>query len=215
MGARQFLGEPVGQRSRGRDAHRAALEVVLGLHRAVLGHHHHDGAGPVGHRRNGEHRRALDLEGDGGATAERKIDGIGGERLHQPRIAAEIGDLKIDAVRLEDAGGDTDIGRHEGEVLRLGLANADGDLRLRRDAARQDTARQDTERQDTARQDDPRGSGERACRAGFQTIPRHRDFPSRHCLPAHCLPAIACLRTNASFCGRLIVSDAAGKAAVR
>src|SRR5215467_612065 len=63
--ARQLLGEPIGQRARGRDADGAALEVVLGLHRSVLEHDQHDGAGRVGERRNAEHRRALLHERDG------------------------------------------------------------------------------------------------------------------------------------------------------
>jgi hypothetical protein len=80
----------------------------------------------------------------------------------------------------------------EGELLRLGLANADGDLRLRRDAAHQDDER----------------DGERACHAGLQTISRHRNF-----LPINAYPPLPA-GTNASFCGRLSASDAAGKAAV-
>ena len=137
VGARQFLGEPVGERTGGGDAHRAAFEIVLGPDRPVPGDHHHDGAGPVGQRRHREHRRALDLERDGGAAAEGEIDGVGGDGLHQPRIAAEIGDLEVDGVLSEDAGGEPDIGRQEGEVLRLGLADPHVDLRLclRRHAA--------------------------------------------------------------------------------
>jgi hypothetical protein len=138
----------------------------------------------------------LTSKGDGGAAAERNIDGIGGDRLHQPRIAAEIGDLEVDAVLLEDTGGDPDIGRYEGELLRLGLADADGDLRLRRDAERHD---------------DERGKGERACGAGLQTIRRHRHFlsaiagpasPARHeCAVLPQIGGIRCRRQGGSRLG--------------
>ncbi len=101
----------------------------------------------------------------------------------------------MDAVLFEDAGGETDIGRQKGEVLRLGLADADVHLRLRRNAARQDQKRRD---------------GGRACSAGYESMLRHGDlFP----LLPHFPPLLA--GSRASIGASLAASADAGKAGFR
>ena len=66
---------------------------------------------------------ALDDGGEGRAAAQRDVDAVGGQRLHHLGVAAERADLDVEAVLLEDAGFDADVGRHEGELVGLGLAD--------------------------------------------------------------------------------------------
>jgi hypothetical protein len=112
----------------GRDAQRPTFEIVLGLDRAVIAHHHHDGAGRVGQGGDREHGRALGHEGERRAAAERNIDRIRRQGLQQPCIARKAADLDVEAAFLEEAGLGPDIGRNKRESLRLGLADAN--LRL-------------------------------------------------------------------------------------
>jgi len=70
------------------------------------------------------HRRAFDDGGEGRTAAERNVDAVRGQRLHHFGVAAERADLDVETVFLEDAGLDSDIGRYEGELIGLGLADA-------------------------------------------------------------------------------------------
>ena len=123
LGTRQLHRQPIGQRARGRDADLLALEIIRALDRSVLEHDQHDGVRRVGERGHGLHWRALDDGGESRAAAERNVDAVGGQRLHHLGVAAEGANLDVKATLLEDAGLDTDVGRHEGELVGLGLAD--------------------------------------------------------------------------------------------
>src|SRR5262249_39336952 len=73
--------------------------------------------------------RPLGDESELWAGPDGDLDRSGGERLLDPRTAAEIDALHVEPVPLEDAVFDADLHRHELE--RAGLRPADADLGLR------------------------------------------------------------------------------------
>jgi hypothetical protein len=80
--------------------------------------------GAVRHGGDALDRRAFDDEGKAGTGAERDVDAVSGHGLLQACIAAEIAELDLDAMPLEDAGALADIGRHERECLAPGLPDS-------------------------------------------------------------------------------------------
>src|SRR5262249_28476794 len=96
-------------------------------------------------RCNRQHRRALDLERDRGAATESNVDGASAHRLDKTRIAAEIRDLEVDAMLLENTSREADVRGQECEILRLRLAEPDFGLSQRIDDAERCDA--DRERQ--------------------------------------------------------------------
>jgi hypothetical protein len=129
-----------------RNADRLALEIINGLRGRIR-------ADDVAHegRRGGDAgdagcRRALDLEGEIGAAADRDVDIAGDDRLLLLGAAAEIELVDLEIALGEEALRDADIERDEAEILRHHFADAQC-LGARRQGHR----------------DESGGGGERAC----------------------------------------------------
>jgi hypothetical protein len=120
----------VGRRARPRIPHRAPVQVLHGLHRAVrlrvpeqIGRAGHLGADDL-------HRRALGGGADDAedAVGHREVGAVGDDRLQRLGAAARPGDLDLDARVPEDAG--FHAGGNEVRVPQAALADRRADLFL-------------------------------------------------------------------------------------
>ena len=79
------------------------------------------------HAGHGEHRlrrHALDHERHAGPAADADVDGVGGQPLLHPGVAAEGRDIELEPVLGEDADLHADVDRGEGPGERHRLADA-------------------------------------------------------------------------------------------
>ena len=123
--ARQFAGQPIGERARGGDADPLALEIGHRLDRRIGQHGEGEIGGRSVHGGDPDRRHPFGAEAETRPRADRHIDAVGGKRLLNAGIALEGEDLQVDAFLLEDLGLDADLGGAEGERIGHRLAEPD------------------------------------------------------------------------------------------